>query len=727
MKKSESGNYTVYEGSDPNSLHDYSQTIAKELENRDRQFEEEQETQNITIESLQKEKAELEKELKEAQEDFYQNSIRGQANGEYIHVEDSSNCRARIGTSGNHGQETREGYQLLNLQSGMQNGITYYVDDEGYFCISGTCTSDRITLNLNELVLNGTYIFTNKSIRGEGINCALKDNTSEYKNIFFTNNSNETKEVNTILKDLVCYLTNGATYNSKIKLMLVSGSQEKDIEQYGASPSLNYPSEIKTVGSNVNLLENKAITQTINGVTFTVNKDGSIMANGTSTSQINLYLGDAFSLEAGTYLLTDGQEQNESSTTYFTYIDPVNCSTVGNKIFTIDIATNIRGRIVIRSGQTLNNVIFKPKLEKGTVATPYSPYGMGSVKINVVNKNLFDDTKVSVMTLLSYSNGIYSASDNDTNTVFGYKIQQYDSNRKFISLAGEVKQNINKPGIYYFTAQKYTTAKYLRIGNIGATKEFQLYYPLDGINAGDYYTVVINIIDTTIGASKFKDVMLLKGKITSASYIEHKSQTAIMPIQQEMLTGDYISDKEYHNWNKYVFTGEENIDKSGVEVNNSYWINQNSIPDLLNAELLNDNTRGTIVPNFLSTHFKTLAPVYAVYHNNIGITLCANNANLKDVTIRFGFGLDSDINTVDKCKAWLKAQYDAGTPVVVYYKLATSINLELTEGQKAVAKELNNARTYKNITNITTDSKAILSLDYAKDLETLLTSKESEV
>lgn len=41
MKKSESGNYTVYEGSDPNSLHDYSQTIAKELENRDRQFEEE--------------------------------------------------------------------------------------------------------------------------------------------------------------------------------------------------------------------------------------------------------------------------------------------------------------------------------------------------------------------------------------------------------------------------------------------------------------------------------------------------------------------------------------------------------------------------------------------------------------------------------------------------------------------------------------------------------------
>lgn len=157
-----------------------------------------------------------------------------------------------IETNGNIRQETTEGYQLLNLQSGMQNGITYYVDDEGYFYISGTCTSDRITLNLNEMVLNGTYTFTSKSISGGGINCVLKDNTSEYKNIFWANNNNNTKEVNAISKDLVCYLTNGATYNSKIKLMLVSGSQEKDVEPYTggiSSPNPDYPQEIETINS----------------------------------------------------------------------------------------------------------------------------------------------------------------------------------------------------------------------------------------------------------------------------------------------------------------------------------------------------------------------------------------------------------------------------------------------------------------------------------------------
>lgn len=82
---------------------------------------------------------------------------------------------------------------------------------------------------------------------------------------------------------------------------------------------------------------------------------------------------------------------------------------------------------------------------------------------------------------------------------------------------------------------------------------------------------------------------------------------------------------------------------------------------------------------------------------------------------------------MNKWKEYLKSQYDAGTPVVIYYKQQTPTRLKFTDEQKSVAKELNNARTYKNVTNITTDSKAILSLDYAKDLETLLTSKESEV
>ena len=80
----------------------------------------------------------------------------------------------------------------------------------------------------------------------------------------------------------------------------------------------------------------------------------------------------------------------------------------------------------------------------------------------------------------------------------------------------------------------------------------------------------------------------------------------------------------------------------------------------------------------------------------------------------------SQDKTVEDFKNWLKEH-----PLTIYYKLATPTRLAFTDEQKAVAKELNNARTYKNVTNITTDSKAILSLDYAKDLETLLNNTQA--
>ena len=98
----------------------------------------------------------------------------------------------------------------------------------------------------------------------------------------------------------------------------------------------------------------------------------------------------------------------------------------------------------------------------------------------------------------------------------------------------------------------------------------------------------------------------------------------------------------------------------------------------------------------------------------------SNRANNSEIIIR-----NDDITTVADFKANLKSQYDAKTPVIVYYKQQTPTRLPFTDEQKAIAKELNNARTYKNVTNITTDSKAILSLDYAKDLETLLNNTQA--
>nr|DAH79644.1 MAG TPA: hypothetical protein [Caudoviricetes sp.] len=46
---------------------------------------------------------------------------------------------------------------------------------------------------------------------------------------------------------------------------------------------------------------------------------------------------------------------------------------------------------------------------------------------------------------------------------------------------------------------------------------------------------------------------------TTNDYVPHQSQTAIMPIQQEMLTGDYISSVEHHEWGKIENYNNEEI------------------------------------------------------------------------------------------------------------------------------------------------------------------------
>ena len=78
MKKSESGNYTIYESTDPNALHEYSQALAGELENRDKQL-------NTDINSLQEENTKSKEEISNIQEKIGDiDTILDTINGEVI-------------------------------------------------------------------------------------------------------------------------------------------------------------------------------------------------------------------------------------------------------------------------------------------------------------------------------------------------------------------------------------------------------------------------------------------------------------------------------------------------------------------------------------------------------------------------------------------------------------------------------------------------------------------
>ena len=372
--------------------------------------------------------------------------------------------------------------------------------------------------------------------------------------------------------------------NNTIKPFITTESnKEKPYEQYGASPSLEYPSEIRAVGDNINLLENKAKTTTVNGVTFTVNEDGTVIANGTAgIGGINFYVNNGFELEKGEYVLTS--EKNPTSSKYFTYIDPIDVSTAGNYKFVLEEKSLLKARIVVREGQVLNNVVFYPKLEKGTVATSYSEFEQGSVEIKKTSANYYN--------VKSYAgsqpppvdeNDWITITGNNTGTSPKY-LNYFTRNLDVIVgekywIVAEVKNVLGK-GTFNITSQDNNQGQFK-----GYVKQIQ------DIKAGDVFIYQSTAVKTegdehglrtfiglrpgesaniTFRLSVLKD----EPNVQLWKYIPYDKETFLLPVQKPMLTGDYFdrsSDKEIHTWKKVVLDGVNNkVIQIGTSQNNKW-------------------------------------------------------------------------------------------------------------------------------------------------------------
>lgn len=131
-----------------------------------------------------------------------------------------------------------------------------------------------------------------------------------------------------------------------------------------------------------NLLKNTAVTTTINGVTFTVNDDCSVTANGTNSTSnyvnIKVFQGE---LEAGTYILS-GTPANDSICrmrlglgTANGYGSYVSVDSGNGYTFTVTEKAIYTVLCQIASGATASNVIFKPMLRYADITDDtYEPY-----------------------------------------------------------------------------------------------------------------------------------------------------------------------------------------------------------------------------------------------------------------------------------------------------------------------------------------------------------------
>lgn len=128
---------------------------------------------------------------------------------------------------------------------------------------------------------------------------------------------------------------------------------------------------VKSVGKNQ--FKVTATSTTLNGVTRTINDNGSVTLNGTATGDISSSLG-VLLVDKGSYVLS-GCPSGGSLTSQFLAIPSLSAYDVGSgKEFIVTNKSSHSVFLAISKGQTLNNVTFYPMIRPvGTEAT-YEPY-----------------------------------------------------------------------------------------------------------------------------------------------------------------------------------------------------------------------------------------------------------------------------------------------------------------------------------------------------------------
>lgn len=625
---------------------------------------------------------------------------------------------------GGHKQETRSGKNKIPLSSAKTiNGVNLSVDEKGIYTLSGTATGDcffsiplksvltaDVSRTMSLQILNGTASTTgafylafrirnSSGVYGEA-ELKYKSGTSKYT----------TKTITTECATAEITVVSGTTLNNiKLAIQLEDGTKATSIEQYGMMPSTDYPSEIETVGSNVQLFDKDNVNK-LNAVpdvsSIVANFSGKsfyikVKSNTTYTVSRKIIgsrfvVGTTANLPAAGETIIDRKVNNEGSSITLTTSKNVNYLVV---------------YYLYNSSENEEEILDNIKIEKGSTATPWSAYGTGCTEIKVQNRNFLyytaqnqtindveflinKDKSIKVKGTATATADFYLIGNANTYEDIGatgnFKISGCKSNSSSKYMLYVVQKDINNKLSYYQNVQE----------SINIT-----------IKKGDTFRVFIRVLSQiTVNDTIFP--ALQSSDDNNSIYVESKKQTIVMPVQQEMLQGDYIEDVEHHEWGKIIITGEENWVAEAVgrfSIGKEIYISRPKTP------LTNDDYVGNLC-NCYAEKTPTLT-----WNKKQGfcVTRSGDYMAIYDNT----YSPNSDVNGF---KAWLKSKYDANDPVMIYYKLANAIDLELTEAQKAVREQ--KLHTYKNITNINlSDELASIDVTYKKDLDTILNNLQAQI
>lgn len=218
--------------------------------------------------------------------------------------------------------------------------------------------------------------------------------------------------------------------------------------------------------------------------------------------------------------------------------------------------------------------------------------------------------------------------------------------------------------------------------------------------------------DTSVNANNFVYSNYNQGstKIIIEKSDKTQKQEYIMPVQKEFLTDDYFdldNEEEVHVWKKIILNGTENwqLYLAGTNISRRFGL---ALTENVPRKETEKYGKG------YSTHFE----ITQFINGDLSIFLQVEPNNWYIAVT----DANSKWSSIVEFKSWLKAKYDAGTPVVVYYKTAAETRISFTDEQKAVAKEIQKATSYEDTTHIysTDEVSPVFDVEAVIDLKKLI-------
>lgn len=620
--------------------------------------------------------------------------------GESIALENTARAKfTKFRIEGNSKQETRSGKNKLQITATNKtiNGVTFTINEDKTITFKGTNSSYWIEFIISDsfTLQAGTYFIKSFIKMPNGCYLTLRNKTT---NTVITSISSVTDiseftlNEDTIV-DVYIGLGNEASYNHTIFPMITINSSD-EYEQYEASSSLEFPSEIRNVGDNGNLYDKN--NPNVLDTPIDINGLGGNVKNTYKTvwikckSNTTYTVSKKYDATKNRFTLAYTSEEPNYSQQVEGYVS--NAYTNVMTITTNSTAKYLIAYVWIAGGSnTYQEMLDSIKIERGVQATADSGYGCGNIEINTVNKNLLDQS-------LELFQGNY---DNNGNVITNSdrRIDKYIFLAKGNYILWSTINNWINVSIYD------KNKKLLSIKNSNTNKEIAFTLDEDG-----YIRFGFN---PTVESLKVFQLERNTEKTTSE---EHKQQIIIFPFKQgqKLMQGDYLADDGIHNTKTQIqldgVTNGLKVSKVTKHSNNIYHCVINLVKQSIN------NT--TDVSSMYCSHFM---PRFEVKPGSCYIA----GSGLYLVLVL----TDQTITTVDAANTWLATQKEKGTPVVIEYKLAEEEIETYTEVQKEAYEQIKNAISYKGQTNIfsTNEIKPIFKVEALADIGLLLNNMQAQI